>query len=159
MDNHFSRADVADVPALAVEDYMRLIGSEIGRSAWICIDQAMIDKFADLTGDHQFIHVDPVRAAKSGFGSTIAHGLLTLSLIGALGPKTIPPVKGTKEGVNLGFDRVRFTAPVPSGADIRAVFHLKDIQESKSGQIKQLLGVSVELKGRISPHWSPTGSS
>lgn len=62
------------MPALAVDDYIRLIGLEIGRSEWIYIDQAMIDKFAALSGDHQFIHVDPVRAAKSGFGSTVAHG-------------------------------------------------------------------------------------
>lgn len=138
-------------PTVSVEHYASLVGTEIGRSEWTRVDQCMIDGFAHLTGDHQFIHVDPLRAKSSAFGTTIAHGLLTLSLVGALGPRSIPAIKGAKEGINLGFDRIRFTAPVPSGSNIRAIFQFKDMREKGPGQIWQLLGVAVEIEGREKP--------
>ena len=97
------------------DDLLALVGSEIGVSEWETIDQDRIDAFAGATGDHQWIHVDPVRAAQGPFGGTIAHGYLTLSLIPALLADQPLPVPTPKMGINYGLDRARFITPVPVG--------------------------------------------
>ena len=95
-----------------------LIGTEVGVSDWITVDQARIDAFADITEDRQFIHVDPERAKATPFGGTIAHGFLTLSLLSRMSFDGVAPLEGVVMGVNYGFDKVRFLAPVPSGARV-----------------------------------------
>jgi acyl dehydratase len=139
------------LPALSLSAYRELVGEEVGRSDWICVDQAMIDAFAALTGDDQFVHIDPERSAKTPFGTTIAHGFLTLAIIGGLEPKTIPPIEGTREGLNFGLEHVRFVTPVPSGARVRALFTLNGIEERTPGQITKRLGVVVELENQEKP--------
>lgn len=97
-------------------------------SRWIVVDQKRIDGFAETTGDRQYIHVDPVRAADSPFGTTVAHGLLTLSLMGEMS-EVFPQISDLEMGVNYGFDKVRFLAPVKSGASIRARCKLVEMKE------------------------------
>ena len=99
-----------------VADLAGLIGQEIGVSRWITVDQARIDAFAEITEDRQFIHIDPVAAAHTPFGGTIAHGFLTLSLLSAMTYDAVPPLEGVVMGVNYGFDKLRFLAPVPAGS-------------------------------------------
>lgn len=121
-------------------------------SDWLLVDQATIDRFADATGDHQFIHVDPERAALTPFGGTIAHGFLLLSLLPRLYATTARPRPETmRMGVNYGFDRVRFIAPVRSGARIRAGFTLTSIEEKRPGQFQQQSEVVLELEGADKP--------
>ncbi len=115
----------ASPAALALDALRARIGREAGASSWITLDQAVIDRFADLTGDRQFIHVDPGRAAaETPFGGTIAHGFLTLSLLSRMGAEALPPLAGRVRGINYGFDRVRFLAPVPAGGRVRGRFVL-----------------------------------
>jgi acyl dehydratase len=102
-------------PPLSLAAYRAALGREIGRSDWIRVDQAMIDAFAKLTGDNQYIHIDPGRARESALGGTVAHGFLTLALIGGVGPKIIPPIEGATIGYNYGFNKVRLISSVPSG--------------------------------------------
>jgi len=92
-----------------------LIGQEVGVSKWFDVTQARIDAFADCTEDHQFIHVDPEAASATPFGGTIAHGFLTLSLASAMSYDAVAPLEGVVMGVNYGFDKLRFLAPVPAG--------------------------------------------
>ena len=99
-----------------------LIGTEVGVSRWITVDQARIDAFAETTEDRQFIHVDPEAAKATPFGGTIAHGFLTLSLASAMSYDAVAPLEGVVMGVNYGFDRLRFLAPVPAGSNIRGRF-------------------------------------
>ena len=112
--------------SLPSEKMKELIGRRIGTSEWMLIDQAMIDKFADATGDHQFIHVDPGRAKSTPFGGTIAHGFLTLSLYPVMIEKSnCPRPEGVKMGVNYGCNKLRFLTPVRSGNRVRANFKLR----------------------------------
>ena len=104
-------------------DLQPLVGQVIGASDWIVVDQARIDRFADATGDHQWIHVDPVRAAAGPFGSTVAHGFLTLSLLPEMAASAFQ-VRNSRMGVNYGLNRVRFPAPVPVGSRLRGRFKL-----------------------------------
>jgi acyl dehydratase len=126
-------------------------GSVLGRSEWLLLDQQRIDAFADVTEDHQYIHVDVERAAKTPFGGTIAHGLLTLSLIVHLCRDHIPQLAGTQMLLNYGFDKVRFLAPVRAGSRIRAVTRLAESIERRPGQILVKLDVSVEIEGERKP--------
>jgi acyl dehydratase len=122
------------------------------RSEWLLVDQPMIDAFADATGDHQFIHVDPVRAAATPFGGTVAHGFLLLSLLSQLHETTPrPPIAGLKMGINYGFERVRFVHPVRSGSRIRGAFTLTAIEEKRPGQFQQQTDVTVEIEGIDKP--------
>src|ERR1700676_5252913 len=108
-------------------------GEDVGTSEWVVVDQAMIDKFADATGDHQWIHVDVERAKREmPGGKTIAHGFLTLSLIAGLGHQT-HDIRRRSRGVNYGSDRVRFTAPVPSGSRVRLHQTLTKVEEIEGG--------------------------
>ena len=123
-----------------------LIGSELGVSEWIGIDQARINAFADTTEDHQYIHVDPARAAQTPFGGTIAHGFLTLSLLPRMMQDIGAGMEGAVMGINYGFDKVRFLAPVKVDSRVRARAKLLDAQEKAPGQflIKQEITVEIE---------------
>jgi acyl dehydratase/putative sterol carrier protein len=122
---------------------------DFGASKWVTVDQRHIDLFADATGDHQWIHVDPEAAKAGPFGGTIAHGYLSLSLLPVLLSDVIA-VSDQRMGVNYGIDRVRFTAPVPSGSDVRA--HAKLISaEPKGDGILYKVGVEIEIKGQEKP--------
>lgn len=138
-------------PPVALADYPALVGTEVGVSDWITLDQGMIDRFADLTGDRQFIHVDPVAAARTPLGGTVVHGFLTLSLLGALGPQIIPPVAGTAMGFNYGFNRLRFVAPVRSGRRVRARLTLAAFDPKGPGQYLSTFAVTVEIEGESKP--------
>lgn len=122
------------------------------RSEWLTVDQAMIDRFADVTGDAQFIHIDPVAAAATPFGGTIAHGFLLLSLLTRLYEQTPrPPIAGMKMGINYGFERVRFVHPVRSGSRIRGAFTLRASEQKHPGQYQQQTDVAVEIEGVEKP--------
>jgi len=128
------------------------IGTE-AVSDWVEVTQAMIDAFADATGDHQFIHVDPARAAQTPFGSTVAHGFLTLSLMPLLSARTpdLPRLEGATMGVNYGGNRVRFVTPVRSGARVRGRFRLLSFEEKRPGQFQQATEFTVEIEGEAKP--------
>jgi acyl dehydratase len=115
-----------------IDDLTRAIGTHLGYSSWITVDQERIDTFARATGDHQWIHVDPARAADGPFGSTIAHGYLTLSLLPTLSWE-IFSVRGLAMEINYGTDKVRFPAPVPVGSSLRAGVELIAVDESGPG--------------------------
>jgi acyl dehydratase len=127
------------------------VGEEIGVSEWLTVAQDRIDAFADLCGDHQFIHVDPQRAAETPFGGTIAHGFLTLSLLTWFAAGVRPRIAGTRHSVNYGFDRVRFVAPVPAGGRLRGRFRLTSLDERVPGEVTQHYQVTVEIEGGERP--------
>ncbi len=131
-------------------EFEALTGQEIGVSDWFTVTQDQIDQFADCTHDHQFIHVDPVAAAKTPFGSTIAHGFLSLSLLSAM-VYQMPSIEGVVMGVNYGFDKVRFVSPVKVGARIRGRFVLQKFEEIRPGEIQTTLAVTVEIDGQDKP--------
>jgi acyl dehydratase len=128
------------------------VGETLGSSEWLTVDQAMINKFADATGDHQFIHVNEEMAKMTPFGGTIAHGFLTLSLFPVLmATSDCPKVEGVKMGVNYGGNKVRFLTPVRSGKRVRGHFKLLDLDEKRPGQWQQTLEFSVEIEGEDKP--------
>ncbi len=121
-------------------------------SDWVEVTQAMIDKFAEATGDHQFIHVDPAAAAMTPFGGTIAHGFLTLSLMPLLNSLTPQPrIEGVKMGVNYGGNKVRFLTPVRSGKRVRGRFKTLELVEKRPGQWQQTVEFTVEIEGESKP--------
>lgn len=134
-----------------IEELRALVGSEIGVSRWIEVTQEMIDRFADVTFDRQFIHIDPEQAAKTPFGSTIAHGFLTVSLMSTMAYEAGPALKGVAMGVNYGFDKLRFLSPVRAGKRIRGRFVLAEMDESVPGQATYKNNVSVEIEGEEKP--------
>ena len=125
------------------------VGTELGAGEWVEIDQERIDRFADATGDHQWIHVDPDRAAAGPFGGTIAHGYLTLSLLPALQDGLLE-VGGVAMAVNYGLDRVRFLQPVPAGARVRASSVITAAEETRMG-IRLGQRVTIEIEGQEAP--------
>ncbi|ALJ11462.1 MaoC family dehydratase [Sphingopyxis macrogoltabida] len=128
------------------------VGEHLGTSEWVLVDQEMINKFADATGDHQFIHIDAEKAKLTPFGGTIAHGFLTLSLIPMLGAKTdAPKIEGIKMGVNYGGNKVRFLAPVRSGKRVRSHVKLLELDEKRPGQWQQTNEITVEIEGEEKP--------
>ena len=132
-----------------IEKVKELIGTEIGVGEWHEVTQDQINKFADATGDHQWIHVDVERAKQGPFGEPIAHGYLTLSLIPTLGGGGLP-ISGAKMGVNYGLDRVRFPSPVPAGSRVRARRKLLDVTEGE-GFVQMKVEVTVEVEGKNRP--------
>jgi acyl dehydratase len=130
-------------------DLAALQGQAIGTSGWVEIDQARIDQFAGATGDHQWIHVDPARAAAGPFGATVAHGFLTLSLLSELAAGAFR-IADTRMGLNYGLDRVRFPSPVPVGSRLRAVCVL-DRHEPVEGGAQLTLTVTIEREGGAKP--------
>ncbi len=139
------------MPVAPLDDILSKVGQEVGTSDWLLIDQQMIDAFADVTGDRQFIHVDPVAAATTPFGGTIAHGFLTLSLLSRLaaGATFVPDT--LRMAVNYGFERVRFLSPVRSGRRIRARFTLASAVEKHPGQWQFVHDVTVEIENEPKP--------
>ena len=133
----------------SAEELKAAVGEELGVSDWHEIDQRRIDLFAEATGDHQWIHVDPERAAQGPFGSTIAHGYLTLSLLPLLVPQTLR-VDGARMGVNYGAEKVRFPGPVPVGSRVRARVTL-DAAPEKAGGTQVAATVVVEREGAEKP--------
>jgi len=136
-------------------DLPSLIGQEVGLSRWITVDQARIDAFARTTEDEQFIHVDPERARTTPFGGTIAHGFLTLSLASAMSYDALAPLDGVVMGVNYGFDKLRFLAPVPAGSKVRGRFKLlsAEAKGADDGVTRWLLKheLTVEIDGADKP--------
>jgi len=131
-------------------DLRSLVGAEIGTSDWWLIDQARIDKFAEATGDFQWIHVDPEKAKASKFGTTIAHGYLTLSLLAGMRFQTFE-VTETAMAVNYGLNKVRFLTPVPSGSRLRAKYELANINERQDGGLECTFKATVELENATKP--------
>ena len=129
-----------------------VIGTEVGVSDWVLIDQDRINKFADATMDHQFIHVDPEQA-KPVFGSTIAHGFLSLSLVAGIpfDQEIGLVLEGTKMGLNYGLDKVRFLSPVPVDSEVRIRMKCIDISEKNPGQYLAKTEVTMEIKGIEKP--------
>lgn len=130
-------------------DLQPRVGETLGTSEWIEVDQRRIDRFADATGDHQWIHVDPVRAAEGPFGTTIAHGFLTLSLLPEMFARAFS-VADTRMGVNYGLNRVRFTAPVPVASRLRGRFRLL-AYEPIAGGAQLTVEVTIEREGADKP--------
>lgn len=125
-------------------------GTELGPSEWLTIDQDRIDAFARVTGDDQWIHVDPVRAKTGPFGATIAHGYLTLSLVNVFLPQILE-VRGFSAGVNVGADYLRFVAPVPVGSRIRGKGQIVKVETVKGGAIQSVVRMTVEIEGKDKP--------
>lgn len=127
------------------------VGCEYGLSKWLRIDQDMIDAFARATGDLQYIHTDPEAAKNSPYGGTVAHGFLTLSLLSKMIADAVPRTEAESTGINYGFDRVRFVAPVRAGAEIRGRFTLAKYAEPQPGVIEMIWNVTVEIRGEDKP--------
>jgi len=138
-----SVVSIADMPGLA--------GREFGPSAWVEVGQDKINTFADVTSDHQFIHVDPDLAAQTPFGTTIAHGFYTLSLLTAMCAEFMILPEGAVMGINYGLDKVRFLAPVKSGSRVRAHARITDVDERSPGRWLLKYEVSVEIEGEEKP--------
>lgn len=137
---------------LNVESITNQIGRQVGVSDWITVDQNRINTFADCTDDHQFIHIDPERAAReTPFGGAIAHGFLSLSLLSKMAEQAGIALNGAAMGVNYGFDRVRFLHPVAAGKRVRGAFHLKGVEERAPGQWMLTMGVVVDIEGEDRP--------
>jgi acyl dehydratase len=133
-----------------VDEISGLVGEHLGTSDWVTVEQSHIDQFAEATGDHQWIHVDPERAADGPFGKTIAHGFLTLSLLPVLVAKTYR-IDGVKMGINYGLNKVRFTSPVPVGSKVRGSIVLSGVEQTKDGATQLTTTVTVEMEGSERP--------
>jgi acyl dehydratase len=125
------------------------VGKHLGYSDWLEITQERINQFADATGDHQWIHIDPERAKKGPFGACIAHGYLTLSLVSMFLPQIVE-VHGISMGINYGTEKVRFPAPVPVGSRIRAGGELAGVEDVKGG-VQAVVRVTIEIQGKDKP--------
>lgn len=122
----------------------------LGASPWQVVEQGRVDRFADATDDHQWIHVDPERAAESAFGGTIAHGYLTLSLVPSM-LKRLLAITDHGRGTNYGLERVRFTAPVPVGAEVRLVAGIPEARQREDGGVQYQVSLRVEINGQERP--------
>jgi acyl dehydratase len=149
-----TREDAGDVrvpEALPLDEYRSRVGMLLGVSDWILIEQGMIDQFADVTRDWQFIHIDPIRAKETPFGGTIAHGLLTLSLVSAMSFTAVPAIAGARVGINYGFNSIRFLSPVLAGGRVRGSFTLKQFVERQPRQWQSTLDVRVDIENVSKP--------
>ena len=139
-------------PPVSLETYQAMVGQEIGVSSWHLVDQNRINVYADVIEDHQFIHVDPERASKeTAFGTTAAHGFLTMSLMSIMSYEVMPVIEGTTMGVNYGFDKLRFISPVRSGSRVRGRFTLAEAKLRKPKELQSLTHVTVEIEGEEKP--------
>ncbi|MGY4332272.1 acyl dehydratase [Bradyrhizobium sp. LB7.2] len=139
-------------PPISLDAYQAMAGKEIGVSSWHLVDQPRIDTYADVIEDHQFIHVDPERAKKeTAFGTTIAHGFLTMSLLSIMSYEVMPVIAGTRMGVNYGFDKLRFISPVRSGKRVRGRFVLAEAKLRKPNELQSRTNVTVEIEGEDKP--------
>ncbi|WP_416427071.1 MaoC family dehydratase [Pseudomonas sp. App30] len=139
------------MPFVPVAELKQYVGKELGYSQWLKIDQARINLFAEATGDFQFIHVDPEKAAKTPFGSTIAHGFLSLSLIPKLMEDLLVVPEGLKMVVNYGLDSVRFIQPVKVDSNVRLKVELTEVTEKKPGQWLLKATATLEIEGSEKP--------
>jgi acyl dehydratase len=140
------------MPVVTKEELFALKGKDLGSSDWMLIDQDRVNKFADATDDHQFIHIDPERAKMTPFGQTIAHGFLSLSLLPVLMAQAdLPRLDGVKMGVNYGGNKTRFIAPVKVGKRVRGHFKMLDIEEKRPGQFQQTVEFTLEIEGEDKP--------
>ncbi|MBT9235145.1 MaoC family dehydratase [Pseudomonas inefficax] len=139
------------MPHVPVTELSQYVGKELGHSAWLKIDQQRINLFAEATGDFQFIHVDPEKAAKTPFGSTIAHGFLTLSLIPKLIEDILVLPEGLKMVVNYGLDSVRFIQPVKVDSQVRLKVDLAEVTEKRPGQWLLKAIATLEIDGEEKP--------
>jgi acyl dehydratase len=139
-------------PPVSLEAYQKMVGHEVGVSSWHLVDQNRIDLYADVIEDHQFIHIDPERAKReTPFGSTVAHGFLTMSLLSIMSYEVMPVIEGTTMGVNYGFDRLRFISPVRAGSRVRGRFTLAEATLRKPKELMSRTNVSVEIEGETKP--------
>ena len=136
---------------ISIEEFRALAGQSQEPSGWLEITQERVNQFADATDDHQWIHVDPERAAAGPFGGTIAHGFLTLSLVVPLGSQVELPIEGVKMALNYGLDRVRFTNPVPVGSRIRLRRTVMEVTQAKDGGVQVKNGMTIEVEGEERP--------
>lgn len=141
-------SNMPELPRIKGLDGLRgLVGQEVGVSGWLEVTQEMIDRFADLTEDHQWIHIDRERAkAESPYGTTIAHGFLTLSLLSRLIRDALEVTGDFRMGINYGFNRVRFVSPVPANARIRGRFTVKNVTDNEVAWL-----VTIEVEGSLKP--------
>lgn len=139
-------------PPVPLDAYQKMVGTEVGVSRWHTIDQKRIDTYADVIEDWQFIHVDPERAKReTQFGTTVAHGFLTMSLLSIMSYEVMPVVEGTTMGVNYGFDRLRFLSPVKAGSRVRGRFTLAEATIRKPGELLSRTNVTVEIENEAKP--------
>src|SRR3954469_7034488 len=139
-------------PPISLEAYQKMVGQEVGVSSWHLVDQSRINHFADVIEDHQFIHVDPERANReTAFGTTVAHGFLTMSLMSIMSYEVMPEIEGTTMGGNYGFDNVRVLSPVRSGSRVRGRFTLMEARLRKPTELLSRTSVSVEIEGETKP--------
>src|SRR6201994_3579726 len=139
-------------PPVSLAAYQGMVGQEIGVSSWHLVDQGRIDSYADVIEDHQFIHVDPGRSRReTSFGTTVAHGFLTMSLMSIMSYEVMPVLEGTTMGVNYGFDKLRFLSPVRSGSRVRGRFTLMEARLRKPTELLSRTSVSVEIEGETKP--------
>ena len=136
---------------MKIEALREKIGTLIGTSDWYLLDQDRINQFAAVTLDEQFIHTDPEKAATTPFGSTIAHGFLTLALLPAMGGDVIPKLDGHVMSVNYGFEKLRFLSPVSAGSRVRGHFTLSSLDVRKPGEVNLLWEVTIEIDGKEKP--------
>jgi len=134
------------------EEMLAFVGKDIGTSEWLQIDQDRVNKFAEATGDFQFIHVDPEKAKLTPFGGPIAHGFLSLSLLPVLMAEAdLPRMDGVKMGVNYGGNKTRFIAPVKVGKRVRGHFKMLELEEKRPGQWQQTVEFTLEIEGEDKP--------
>src|SRR3954453_10312851 len=139
-------------PPVSLAAYQAMAGKEVGVSSWHLVDQKRIDLYADVIEDHQFIHIDPGRAAReTPFGTTVAHGFLTMSLLSIMSYEVMPVIEGTTIGVNYGFDKLRFLSPVRSGSRVRGRFTLTEAKLQKPTELPSRTSVSIEIEGESKP--------
>ena len=135
----------------AKDEMVNAIGTKLGPSQWIELDQERINTFADCTEDHQFIHIDEEKAARTPFGGTIAHGMLTLSVLAKFAEEIMIAPENMVMGINYGFDKVRFLAPVRAGKRVRAVGEVMSVENKDDNRFLIKLAVSVEIEGEETP--------
>ena len=144
--------DVWQKPPISLRAYQDMVGNEIGVSSWHLIDQNRINAFADVIEDHQFIHVDPERAKKeTAFGTTIAHGFLTMSLMSIMAYEVMPVIEGKTMGVNYGFEKLRFISPVRAGKRVRGRFVLAEAKLRKPNELQSRTNVTIEIEDEDKP--------
>ena len=139
------------MPVTTIAEIRERVGTEVGVSSWLTIDQERIDAFANTTEDRQFIHVDSAAAARTPFGGTVAHGFLSLSMLSRMGAEAMLFPESMTMAVNYGLDRVRFISPVPAGKRIRGRFVLDSLEDKAPGQLLVRHNVTVEIEGVDKP--------
>src|SRR3979490_757648 len=143
-------------PPVSLQAYQKMVGHEVGVSSWHLVDQNRINVYADVIEDHQFIHVDPERAKReTSFGTTVAHGFLTMSLMSIMSYEVMPVISGTTMGVNYGFDKLRFISPVRSGSRGRGRFTLAEARLRKPNELLSRPHVRVDIEGEEKPALIP----